>query len=152
MPGLQGPLWGKLREKEPCGTPGALGRVTGIFPTIHMTQTKRSKSSGVITQSRPVGWKRMEGAGREGRYRGPGSIKSLFQKKTLNVLGPALSDSSATVSPLLGGRLFSNRNCHLRNFPMSPISPCFVGSCQLSPSAGRFVISQWFTAPGLSIN
>lgn len=92
------------------------------------------------------------GSGEGGKIQGTREHQISFSEKTLNVLGPALSDSSATVSPLLGGRLFSNRNCHLRNFPMSPISPCFVGSCQLSPSAGRFVISQWFTAPGLSIN
>lgn len=47
---------------------------------------------------------------------------------------------------------FRNPNCHLSNFPMSSVNPYSVGSCQFKSSMDRFVISKWFTAPGLCIN
>lgn len=47
---------------------------------------------------------------------------------------------------------FGTPNCHLSNFPMSPVSPYSLGSCQFKFSMGRFVISKWVTAPGLCIN
>lgn len=75
----------------------------------------------------------------EGGYRGPGSIEWLLQKKkNLFVLGLALSDGSATVSPLLGGRPFSNHHCHWRNFPTSVTHhPLFCGKLSVEPFSGQ---------------
>lgn len=152
MTNLQGSLGGKFREKEPCGTPRAQ-EGDGHLPHNPHKSDEMFQKLRCDRKVQATGMEEDGGSGDGGRTQGTREHRMAFaEKKPLNVLGPALSDSSATVSPLLGGRLFSNRNCHLRNFPMSPIIPCFVGSCQLNPSAGRFVISRWCTAPGLSIN
>lgn len=71
-----------------------------------------------------------------------------FADETKYVLG-----GSAILSLVTGRETrFSNPNCHFNNAPMSLVIPYSVGSCQFNSSMGRFVISKWFTSPGLCIN